>query len=58
MISWTDHVRNEVLLTVKEQRNILHKTSKRKASASILVQPTDITRTQYTKCQRHLRMSK
>ena len=24
-ISWTDHVRNEeVLLTVKEQRNILH----------------------------------
>ena len=31
-ISWTDHVRNEeVLLTVKEQRNILHKISKRKA---------------------------
>jgi hypothetical protein len=23
-IIWTDHVRNEVLLTVKEQRNILH----------------------------------
>jgi hypothetical protein len=28
-ISWTDHVRNEeVLLTVKEQRNILHEISK------------------------------
>jgi len=26
-ISWTDHVRNEeVLLRVKEQRNILHET--------------------------------
>jgi hypothetical protein len=23
-ISWTDHVTNEVLLRVKEQRNILH----------------------------------
>jgi len=23
-ISWTDHVRNEVLLRVNEQRNILH----------------------------------
>jgi hypothetical protein len=32
-ISWTDHVRNEeVLLTVKEQRNILHGISKRKAN--------------------------
>jgi hypothetical protein len=32
-ISWADHVRNEeVLLTVKEQRNILHEISKRKAS--------------------------
>jgi len=32
-ISWTDHVRNEeVLLGVKEQRNILHKISKRKAN--------------------------
>jgi hypothetical protein len=32
-ISWTDHVRNEeVLLGVKEQRNILHETSKRKAN--------------------------
>jgi hypothetical protein len=32
-ISWTDHVRNEeVLLIVKEQRNILHKISKRKAN--------------------------
>ena len=30
-ISWTDLVRNEeVLLRVKEQRNILHETSKRK----------------------------
>ena len=29
-ISWTDHVRNgDVLLTVKEQRNILHEISKR-----------------------------
>ena len=32
-ISWTDHVRNEeVLLTVKEQRNILHEISKRRAN--------------------------
>jgi len=32
-ISWTDHVRNEeVLLRVKEQRNILHEISKRKAN--------------------------
>jgi hypothetical protein len=32
-ISWTDHVRNEgVLLEVKEQRNILHEISKRKAN--------------------------
>jgi hypothetical protein len=32
-ISWTDHVRNEeVLLRVKEQRNILHETGKRKAN--------------------------
>jgi hypothetical protein len=32
-ISWTDHVRNEeVLLRVKEQRNILHELSKRKAN--------------------------
>jgi len=32
-ISWTDHVRNEdVLLIVKEQRNILHKIRKRKAN--------------------------
>jgi hypothetical protein len=29
-ISWTDHVRNEeVLLRVKEQRNVLHETSYR-----------------------------
>jgi hypothetical protein len=32
-ISWTDHVRNEdVLLRVKEQRNIVHKMRKRKAN--------------------------
>jgi hypothetical protein len=32
-ISWTEHVRNEeVLLGVKEQRNILHEISKRKAN--------------------------
>jgi hypothetical protein len=32
-ISWTDHVRNEeVLLRVKEQRNILQEISKRKAT--------------------------
>jgi hypothetical protein len=32
-ISWTDHVRNEdVLLRVKEQRNILHEVHKRKAN--------------------------
>jgi hypothetical protein len=30
-ISWTDHVRNAVLLRVKEQRNILHEISKLKA---------------------------
>ena len=31
-IRWTDHVRNEeVLLRVKEQRNIIHEISKRKA---------------------------
>jgi hypothetical protein len=32
-INWTDHVLNEeVLLRVKEQRNILHEISKRKAN--------------------------
>jgi hypothetical protein len=32
-ISWTDHVRNEdVLIRVKEQRNILHEIRKRKAN--------------------------
>jgi len=32
-ISWTDHVRNkEVLLTVNEERNILHDIRKRKAN--------------------------
>jgi len=30
-ISWTDHVRNEVLDRVKKQRNILHEISKWKA---------------------------
>jgi hypothetical protein len=33
MNEWTDYVRNEeVLLGVKEQRNILHEISKRKAN--------------------------
>ena len=31
-MSWADHVGNEVLLRVKEQRNILHEISKRKAN--------------------------
>jgi hypothetical protein len=32
-INWTDHVRNEeILLRVKEQRNILHEIGKRKAN--------------------------
>jgi hypothetical protein len=32
-IGWTDHVRNEeVLLRVKEKRNILHEIRKRKAN--------------------------
>jgi hypothetical protein len=31
-ISWTDQVRNEELLRVKEQRNILHEIRKRKAN--------------------------
>jgi hypothetical protein len=32
-ISWTDHVRNkDVLLRVKEQKNILHEICKRKAN--------------------------
>jgi hypothetical protein len=30
-IIWTDHVRNEVLLEVKEHSNILHEIRKRKA---------------------------
>ena len=30
-ISWTDHVRNEVLFRVKKQRHILHEISKWKA---------------------------
>jgi len=35
-ISWTDRVRNEeVLLIVKEQRNILHEISKRKLEKGI-----------------------
>jgi hypothetical protein len=33
-ISWTNHVRNEeVLLRVKEQKNILHEINKRKANS-------------------------
>jgi hypothetical protein len=31
-ISWTDHVRNEVLHKVKEERNILHKIKRTKAN--------------------------
>jgi len=31
-ISWTDHVMYEVMLRVKEQRNILHEIIKRKAN--------------------------
>ena len=31
-ISWTDHVRNEDVLLVNEQRNILHEIRKRKAN--------------------------
>jgi len=31
-ISWTDRVRNEILLRVKEERNILQEISKRKAN--------------------------
>jgi hypothetical protein len=32
-LKWTDHVRNkDVLLRVKEQRNILHEIGKRKAN--------------------------
>ena len=31
-ISWTDHVRNEVLLRVNEQRNIIPEIIKRKAN--------------------------
>jgi hypothetical protein len=31
-ISWTNHVRSEVLFRVKEQRNILHELSKWKAN--------------------------
>jgi hypothetical protein len=32
-ISWTDHVRNEeVLLIVKEERNILHTVNRRKTN--------------------------
>jgi hypothetical protein len=35
-LSWTDHVRNEeVLLRVKEQRNILHEISKRKLTGLV-----------------------
>jgi hypothetical protein len=34
-ISWTDHVRNEVLFRVEEQRNILHEISKRKVNGLV-----------------------
>jgi hypothetical protein len=34
MIRWTDHVRNEVLFIVKEQENVLHEISKRKANCA------------------------
>ena len=38
-ISWTDHVRNEdVLLRVKEQKNILHEIRKRKANWTFCVE--------------------
>jgi hypothetical protein len=30
--SWTDHMLNEVLLRIKQQRNILNEISKRKAN--------------------------
>ena len=32
VISWIDHVRNEVLRRVKEERNILFTTKRRKAN--------------------------
>jgi len=32
-MSWTDHVRNEVLLRVNEERNILHEIRKRKGNS-------------------------
>jgi hypothetical protein len=35
-INWTDRVRNEVLPRVKEQRNILHEISKRKANFLVI----------------------
>jgi hypothetical protein len=31
-ISWTDHVRNEVLHRVKKERNVLHTVKRRKAN--------------------------
>ena len=31
-VNWTDHVRNEVLLSDKNERNIPHEISKRKAN--------------------------
>jgi hypothetical protein len=31
-ISWTDHVRNEVLHRVKEERNMVHTIKRRKAN--------------------------
>ena len=31
-ISWTDRVRNEVLKSIKEERNVLHAIKRRKAT--------------------------
>jgi len=37
-ISWTDHVRNEeVLLRVKEQRNILHEISNGRLATGLVI---------------------
>jgi hypothetical protein len=31
-VSWTDHIRNEVLRKVSEERNVLHKIKRKKAN--------------------------
>jgi hypothetical protein len=36
-IVWTDHVRNEVLQRVKEERNILHTVKRRKVNSIGLI---------------------